>query len=161
FDSKEDLFQQVVRWKHDDAYDELETRLAAQQATPDRLRTIVRGTFAFCARDPRVPQLMFQTTYGPVLSTLSPFLQSIAERRFGIVEQVMEAGLRAKELHGGGSRALALLFCSIMDYHAQTLSRLPDPDRTLTPALADALVDAFLSGVMPGRRKTPQLPATL
>ena len=42
-----------------------------------------------------------------------------------------------------------------------TLSRLSDPQRRLTPQLADSLVDAFLYGVATGRRKTPEIPDAL
>lgn len=160
-DSKRDLFERVVRWKHDDAYRELEASLASTRGTAERLRAIVRGTFAFCAADPRVPQLMFQTTYGPVVSELAEFLEGVAAKRFAIVAGVTRDGLDAGDLHGGDAASLALLLCSVMDYHANVLSRLPHPERRLTPELADALVDAFLFGASPGRRKAPRLPAVL
>ena len=160
-DNKQDLFQRVVSWKHDHAYQELAELLATTEGTANRLRAIIRGTFAFCAADPRVPQLMFQTTFGPVVSELSEFLQGIAERRFEIVANVIEEGIDSEELRGGNRTSLALLFCSIMDYHANTLSRLPEPEQKLTPKLADALVDAFLYGVATGRKTTPQLSETL
>lgn len=157
-ESKQDLFQRIVRWKHDAAYRELTALIAASEGTAERLQAIIRGTFAFCAADPRVPQLMFQTTYGPVVSELNEFLQEFAEKRFDIVMKVIQEGLDSGELQGGDSRSLALLFCSIMDYHSNTLSRLPEPDQKLTPELATALVDAFLFGVASGRRKSFQLP---
>lgn len=159
FKSKQDLFEQVVRWKHDDAYRELEQSISKRDGTADRLRAIIRGTFAFCVADPRVPQLMFQTAFGPVVSELAEFFQGFADRRFQIVANVIREGVAVEELRGGDVNSLALLFCSIMDYHANTLSRLPQATQQLTPQLADALVDAFLYGVAAGRRKTPQLPA--
>lgn len=157
-DSKRDLFERIVRWKHDEAYKELEATISTTKGVVNRLRAIIRGTFVFCATDPRVPQLMFQTSFGPVVSELVEYLQSIAEIRFGIVAKVMLDAIDSGELHGGDSRSLALLFCSIMDHHANTLSRMPNPQHNLTPELADALVDAFLYGVATGRRKTPQIP---
>ncbi len=160
-ENKKDLFQRVVSWKHDDAYEELAEVLATTVGTASRLRAVIRGTFAFCAADPRVPQLMFQTTFGPAVSELSGFMQGMAERRFDLVQGVIQQGLDAGELRGGNAASLALLFCSIMDYHANALSRMPDPDRRLTEELADALVDTFLYGVAAGRRRTPTLPETL
>jgi TetR/AcrR family transcriptional regulator len=160
-DSKQDLFERVVRWKHDDAYKELDATISATRGVANRLQAIIRGTFAFCAADPRVPQLMFQTSFGPVVSELAEFLQAIAEIRFGIVANVMLEAIDSGELHGGDAHSLALLFCSIMDHHANALSRMPNPEQKLRPALADALVDAFLYGVSTGRRKTPQIPETL
>ncbi|MCA9162204.1 MAG: TetR/AcrR family transcriptional regulator [Planctomycetales bacterium] len=160
-DSKQDLFERVVRWKHDDAYHELASTISATSGVADRLRAIIRGTFAFCAADPRVPQLMFQTAFGPVVSELADFLQTMSDMRFGIVAKVMREASDAGELHGGDANSLALLFCSIMDYHANALSRLPNPEQRLTPALADGLVDAFLFGVATGRRKIPQIPGAV
>jgi len=160
-DSKQDLFERVVRWKHDEAYQELEATIATSRGIANQLRAIIRGTFAFCVADPRVPQLMFQTTYGPVVSELTDFLRAVAEIRFGIVAKVMHEATDSGEMRGGEPRSLALLFCSIMDYHANTLSRLADPKHRLTRELADSLVDAFLYGVATGRRKIPAIPDVL
>ena len=157
-DNKEDLFKRVVHWTHDDAYDELERLLAETSGTVDRLRAIIRGTFSFCAADPRIPQLMFQTTYAPAVSGLTELLQEIAARRFSIIVQVIQEGIAAGELHAGDAASLALVFCSIMDHHVNTLCRLPHPEKNLTAERADSLVDVFLYGVGTGRRRTPQLP---
>lgn len=160
-ESKQHLFERVVRWKHEAAYHELVQQLNEIEGTEERLRSIVRGTFRFCAADPRVPQLMFQTTFGPAVAELAEFLNEMSARRFAIVAAVMQQGIDMQELHGGEASALALLFCSLMDYHANTLSRLSDPHKRLTDELADALVSAFLYGVASGRRKSFQLPSTL
>ncbi len=158
-DSKQDLFERVVRWKHDDAYRELDATISGTKGVSNRLRAIVRGTFAFCAADPRVPQLMFQTTFGPTVSELTDFLQAVSDLRFGVVVRVIQEGIDTGELHGGDANSLALLLCSIMDYHANVLTRLPHAASRLTPELADSLVDAFLFGVATARRKTPDIPA--
>ncbi|MCA9226229.1 MAG: helix-turn-helix transcriptional regulator, partial [Planctomycetales bacterium] len=39
-DSKQDLFERVVRWKHDDAYHELASTISATSGVADRLRAI-------------------------------------------------------------------------------------------------------------------------
>jgi AcrR family transcriptional regulator len=160
-DNKEDLFKRVVHWTHDDAYDELERLLAETSGAVKQLRAIVRGTFSFCAADPRIPQLMFQTTYGSAASALAEFMNEIAQRRFSIIEQVIQQGIDAGELHSGDAASLALVFCSIMDHHVNVLSRLPSPENKLTSERADSLVDVFLHGVGTGRRRTPQLPPLL
>ncbi|MEM8943917.1 MAG: TetR/AcrR family transcriptional regulator [Planctomycetota bacterium] len=146
-DSKQGLFKRVVRWKHDAAYQQLDRLLQETEGTARRLSAILRGTFAFCAADPRVPQLMFQTTFGPVVSELAEFLQTMAQKRFAVVANVIQEGINAHELNGEDSRSLALLFCSIMDYHANALSRSAELQGKLTPELADKLLDAFLYGV--------------
>lgn len=160
-ESKQDLFERVVRWKHENAYRELESLLAKDDGLTNQLRTIMRGTFEFCVADPRVPQLMFQTTFGPIVSELSDFLEGMSAKRFAIVREVIQAGINSGELHGGDAASVALLFCSIMDYHANTLSRLPQPKNRLTDELADGLVDTFLYGVSSRRRQKPSLPRSL
>jgi len=160
-DSKQDLFERVVKWKHEAAYRELEAALTSARSVRSRLRAIATGTFAFCAADPRVPQLMFQSTFGPVVSELTGFLQSMADMRFGIVSGVMQDAVEAGELQGGDAASLALVFCSIIDYHANCLARMPDAHKQLTPELGESLVDAFLFGVATGRRRTPRLPKTV
>lgn len=155
---KEDLFKRLVHWAHDEAYRELARVVAAAPSCGDRLRAIVRGSFAFCAADPRVPRLMFQAHFGPHTPGVSEFLAGVAGVRFGIVCGVMRDGLAAGELAGGDAAALALAFCCLTDQHLNVLSRLPEPAARLTPELADALVGLFLHGAGTGRRGQVELP---
>ena len=157
-DNKEDLFKRVIQWTHGDAYDRLECLLTETSGAVQRLRAIIRETFSFCEADPRIPQLMFQTTFAPAVSGLTEFLQEIAQRRFSIIVLVMQEGLNTAEFRGGDAVSLALVFCSLMDHHVNVLCRLPAPDRNLTAERADSLVDVFLHGVGTGSRLTPELP---
>lgn len=156
--SKEDLFKRLVHWKHDDAYRQLGKVVNETAGCGNRLRAIVRRSFAFCATDPRVPRLMFQTHFGPVIPGISEFMAEIAGLRFMIVHQVMQNGLDANELDGGDAASLSLIFCSIMDQHINVLARMPQPKLRLTPELADSLVDVFLGGVGTGQRTRIALP---
>lgn len=144
--SKEDLFRRLVHWKHDEAYRELGTIVRETSGCENRLRAIIRGSFAFCAADPRVPCLMFQTHFGPVIPGISEFMAEIAKVRFSIIQQVMQEGLNAGELKRRDVGVLALAFCCLMDQHINILSRLPRPKKHLTPEFADWLVGLFLSG---------------
>jgi AcrR family transcriptional regulator len=156
--SKEDLFKRLVHWKHDEAYRELGRIVNEPTGCADRLRAIIRGSFAFCAADARVPRLMFQTAYGPTIPGVSEFMAEVGGLRFGIVRYVMQDGLDAGELHGGDASSLALIFCCLMDQHLNIYSRLPDPQARLTPELADGLVNVFLHGVGVGKRGRVSLP---
>lgn len=98
----------------------------------NRLRAIIGGSFAFCAADPRVPRVMFQTTFGPHIPGISEFLADLGSLRFAIVKQVMQDGLDAGELQGGDAASLALIFCCMMDQQINVLSRLTNPKRRLT-----------------------------
>jgi AcrR family transcriptional regulator len=156
--SKEDLFKRLVHWKHDTAYRELARTVDETAGCESRLRAIVWGSFAFCAADPRVPRVMFQTAFGPPVPGVSEFLSAVGDLRFLIVCRVMQEGLAAGELRGGDAGSLALIFCCLMDQHLNVLSRLPHPERRLTPGLADGLVAAFLHGAGTGGRGPVSLP---
>jgi AcrR family transcriptional regulator len=156
--SKEDLFKRLVHWKHDEAYRELGRIVRETKGCANRLRAIIRGSFAYCAADPRVPRLMFQTAYGPTIPGISEFMAELGGLRFGIVRQVMQDGLDSGELHGGEASSLALIFCCIMDQHINVYSRLPHPEARLTPELADGLVNVFLYGLGMGKRGQVDLP---
>lgn len=156
--SKEDLYRRIVHWKHDQAYQDLERQLERTCSSAERLRAVMRGSFAFCVADPRVPRLMFQTHYGPAIPGVVEFMAEMTSRRFGLIQRVMSDGLLAGELAGGDSASLALVFCCLMDQHLNVLSRLSRPERRLTPGLADSLVDVFLFGVGTGRRSAATLP---
>lgn len=156
--SKEDLFKRLVHWKHDEAYRELGKNVGETKGCANRLRAIMRGSFVFCATDPRVPRLMFQTHFGPAIPGISEFMAEVAKQRFMIVHQVMQDGLDAGELVGGDAASLSLIFCCIMDQHINVLVRMPKPKKRLTPELADSLVDVFLHGLGAGKRSRVSLP---
>ncbi len=157
--SKEDLFKRLVHWKHDDPYRELGKVVREATGCAHRLRAIIRGSFAFCAADPRVPQIMFQTTYGPTIPGIAEFMAEVGTLRFLLVRQVMQDGLNDGELQGGDAASLSLIFCCIMDQHINLLVRRSDPKKRLTPELADELVNVFLYGVGVGKRSRVTLPA--
>ena len=150
--SKEDLFKRLVHWKHDDAYRKLGKIASETNGCANRLRAIIRGSFAFCAADPRVPRLMFQTHFGPVIPGIAEFMAEVAELRFLVIQQVIQDGLDAGELEGGDAVALSLIFCYVMDQHINVLARMPKVTSRLTPELADTLVKVFLFGVGSGSR---------
>ena len=156
--SKEDLFKRLVHWKHDEAYRELGKNVNETKGCANRLRAIMSGSFAFCATDPRVPRLMFQTHFGPTIPGISKFMAEVAKLRFMIVHQVMQDGLDAGELVGGDAASLSLIFCCIMDQHINVLVRMPKPKKRLTPELADSLVDVFLHGLGSEKRSRVSLP---
>lgn len=156
--SKEDLFKRLVHWKHDEAYRELGSIVQATRGCANRLRAIIRLSFAFCAADPRAPLLMFQTHFGPVIPGISEFMAQVARLRFLIVHQVVQEGLDSGELDGGDAASMSLIFCCLMDQHINVLARLPRPKKRLSPEFADALVNVFLHGVGTGRRVRAEIP---
>ncbi len=156
--SKEDLFKRLVHWKHDEAYRELGKNVRMAKGCTNCLRAIMRGSFAFCAADPRVPRLMFQTHFGPTIPGISEFMAEVAKLRFLIVYEVMQAGLDSGDLEGGDAASLSLIFCCIMDQHINVLARMSRPKKRLTPDLADSLVEVFLYGLGSGKQNRKSLP---
>lgn len=144
--SKEDLFRRLIHWKHDEAYRQLGQIVQETRGCENRLRAILQGSFSFCAADPRVPRLMFQTFFGPVIPGISDFLEDIAKLRFAIIQQVIKDGLDAGELNNGNADVLTLAFCCLMDQHLNILSRSAHPKKQLTPQFADWLLQLFLNG---------------
>lgn len=102
------------------------------------LREIIRGTFAFCAADPRVPRVLYQSTYGPHIPGVSEFLSEVGRLRFLVTHQVMQDGLDAGELNGGDAASMSLIFCCLMDQHVNLLVRMPRPQKWLLPELPGA-----------------------
>lgn len=156
--SKEDLFKRIVHWKHDEEYRKLGRIVKETEGAANRLRAIIQQSFSFCAADPRVPRVMFQTHFGPVIPGISDFMAEVAKLRFLVVHEVIQDGLDAGELQGGDAASLSLVFCCIMDQHINVLSRLSKPAERLTPELADGLVNVFLCGVGTGKRIRANLP---
>jgi AcrR family transcriptional regulator len=156
--SKEDLFKRVVRWKHDAAYLHLVEALRVAGSCVERLRTLARGAFAFCAADPRAARLMFQTQFGPRLPGIGAFMDEIAGLRFQLVCGVMHEGLQTGQLRGGEAAGLALAFCCLIDQHLNVLARQPGAAQLLSAERADGLVDLFLHGAGSGRRVSFHLP---
>lgn len=108
---------------------------------------MVRRSFEYCARDPRVPRLMFQTHYGPPVPDVAKALEKLTSQRFALVTRVMQDGLDANEITGHDAKTLALIFCCLMDQPINVLSRMPHTECHLTPEFADMLVATFLHGV--------------
>ena len=157
-DNKEHLFRRVITATHEQAYRVMDAVLSSPGTCADRLRTIIRGSFVFCARDPRIPQIMFQVHFSQQGGQAGSLVAAHTARRFDIVTQIMREGLAAGELAGGDPESLALVFCCLMDQHIMALAGLPNPEGRLTCQLADALVDVFFHGVGVGERGRMTLP---
>jgi len=158
YDSKESLFCRLVGdiyTASERAWDEV---LSRETTAADRLRGMIRVSFAGSARDLRIPRLMFQTHYGPTIAELREFIEIHTARRFAQIHRVMTDGVASGELRGGDASSLALVFCCLMDQHINILSRFPNAATLLTQERADSLVATFLHGCGTSRRQTFELP---
>lgn len=156
--SKEDLFKRLIHWKQNGAYQELERLIKNRQGCVARIRAVVRGSFAVCVADPRTARLIFQTHFGPAIPGVTDFLNALTQKRFLLIQQIIQEGLDTGELAGSDAAALALVLCCLMDHSIHVFIRTAKPEVCMTPEWADALVDVFLNGVGAGRRKPVVLP---
>ena len=58
------------------------------------------GSFAFCATDPRVPRLMFQTHFGPTIPGISEFMAEVAKLRSALAAMPVETLIATNRLPG-------------------------------------------------------------
>lgn len=110
----------------------------------DLLVRFAAESFTFARSDPRLSQLLFQSTFGPPLADVQDLLTDLAHRRFTIVRRLVEAGLCTKAIPpfaaAGGVDGLALAFCSLVDHHVNVLCREKATLARLTDDLALWLV---------------------
>lgn len=149
FDGKPGLFLELLKSKYESSLKALRETIETVDGTRERLHAIIASSFRYCADDPRVPRLMFQTAYGPPIAEVREHLDRLASERFDLVRNVMENGVISGELTNSSADGLALAFCCLMDQHINVLSRLGDPKSYLTPELADWLTELFFQGAAP------------
>lgn len=147
FESKEALFARLIQVTHEDAYQKLEQLLAAEPGFEAQLRKIALNSFAFCARDPRLPRLLFQVAYGAPLPEVAPIVARLTGTRFAVITQVFRDARSELNIEQTSPEALALAFCCLIDQHINVLTVLPHPERRLTPELAEGLVSLFMRGI--------------
>lgn len=146
FDSKKTLFLQLLRTKYEDSQQELAGSIQEFIGCRKKLHAIMQQSFEYCAVDPRVPRLMFQTAFGPPIPGISEHLAELSSRRYALVKSVIAEGIAEGVFSRPHADGLTLAFCCLMDQHINVLSRLPDPSSYLTPLLADWLIALFFEG---------------
>jgi AcrR family transcriptional regulator len=146
FNNKAALLQALIERHYGASQQQLSETILNQSTVSEKLRTFVTATFEFCCTDPRVPRLMFQTYFGPTVPEIDGVLDKLTEKRFRLVVEIMENGIRSLEIAPSDPEFLALSFCSMVDQPINLFSRKSRPKRYLTPELAHAIVNLFLSG---------------
>ncbi|MDB4637866.1 TetR/AcrR family transcriptional regulator [bacterium] len=146
FSDKADLFQKLVEHHYGQSQQQLIQLVQETEGLRERLLALLIRSFEFCAADPRIPKLMFQTYYGPSIPEVSDTIETLTTSRFQLVVDVMKQGIKAGELTDSNPEFLALSFCCLMDQPINLFSRKPDPSQYLTQELAAAIVELFLNG---------------
>jgi AcrR family transcriptional regulator len=146
FADKASLLQALIEQHYGESHRQLVEILATEPSVAGKLLAFAKSSFEHCCIDPRVPRLMFQTYFGPVVPEIDGVLDKLTERRFRMVVAIMKDGIHTGELSLSNPEFLALSFCSMVDQPLNLFSRKTRPKRYLTPALAQAIVDLFLKG---------------
>lgn len=146
FADKAALFQALIERYYDESQKRLTSVLESKPTVAGKLLAFALTSFEYCCADPRVPRLMFQTYFGPTVPEIDGVLDKLTERRFQLVNKVMEQGIESGELSASVSEFLAVAFCSLVDQPINLFSRKTCPRRYLTPELAHAIVNLFLNG---------------
>lgn len=146
FADKASVLQTLVEQHYGESHKRLTEILATESSVAGKLLVFATSSFEYCCIDPRVPRLMFQTYFGPTVPEIDGVLDKLTEKRYRLVVEVMELGLRTGELGQSDPEFLALAFCSMIDQPMNLFSRLPRPRQYLTSELARATVELFLRG---------------
>jgi TetR/AcrR family transcriptional regulator len=150
FADKAALLQALIEEHYGNSHNRLTEILATESSVAGKLLLFVASSFEHCCVDPRVPRLMFQTYFGPTVPEIDGVLDKLTERRFRLVVDVMELGIKTGELVKSDPEFLALSFCSMVDQPLNLFSRRSRPKRYLTSDLAHSIVHLFLNGASAG-----------
>lgn len=146
FADKAALLQALIEQHYGESQQRLAGLLAREPSVARKLLIFATSSFEHCCIDPRVPRLMFQTYMGPIVPEIDGVLDKLTDKRFHLVVEIMEQGIRTGELQKSDPAFLALSFCSMVDQPLNLFARKSRPRRYLTPKLANAIVDLFLNG---------------
>lgn len=146
FHDKADLFRSLVESLYGASLKVLREQVESVEGVENRLRVLIGSSFEYSATDPRIPQVMFQTYFGPVVPEVVEVLEHHSTARFRFVVEIMQYGIDRGELENHDCEFLALSFCCLMDQPINLFSRYSRPADFLTPALAHATVKLFLNG---------------
>lgn len=144
FENKEDLFRRIVEMKFAEYVTQVQEKSEKCPNTRERLLGVMSAAFDMAEEQLEVVQLILQVFFAPPAQGTPLDRNRLGRKRFKLIEEIMREGIERNELSGGDAQALALIFIGIMEMHIMAKSNRPEIH--LTPALAEGLVNLFLSG---------------
>lgn len=144
FENKEDLFRRVFETMFSQLIERIETASASDGACVDRLKAILSAAFGLAEENTRLVRLILQVLFAPPQQGPPLDRGKLIRQRFKTVEQVIKEGLANRELSGGDSQSLTLVFLGLMDMHM--MAKFHRTETRLSPELANSLVDLFVAG---------------
>lgn len=144
FENKEDLFRRLFETTFSELIQRMEGGSRLEGSGVVRLKGIISGAFSLAEENVQAVRLILQVLFAPPQQGPSLDRDKLIRQRFKVVEYVIRDGLKDKELAGGDSQSLTLVFLGIMDFHMMAKSNRLDTH--LSPELAASLVDFFVYG---------------
>lgn len=144
FENKEDLFRRLFETKFSQLIERIENAATAEGTSIGRLKGIITGAFELAEENSEAVRLILQGLFSPPEQGPPLDRNRLMKQRFRIVESVIRSGLDNKELSGGDSQSLTLVFLGIMDMHLMAKSNRADT--RLSKEQACSLVDLFIAG---------------
>jgi AcrR family transcriptional regulator len=144
FENKEELFRRLFETKFSELIGRIEMAAMAEGTARDRLKGIIVSAFELAEENCESVRLILQVLFAPPGQGPPLDRKRLIKQRFKVVEAVIRDGLEQKELSGGDSQSLTLVFLGIMEMHLMAKSNREDT--RLSRELAESLVDFYLSG---------------
>jgi TetR/AcrR family transcriptional regulator len=144
FENKEDLFRRLFETTFSDLIQRMEGGSRLEGTCVARLKGIISGAFSLAEENVQAVRLILQVLFAPPQQGPSLDRDKLIRQRFKVVEYVIRDGLKDKEIAGGDSQSLTLVFLGVMDFHMMAKSNRLETH--LSPELAASLVDFFVSG---------------
>jgi TetR/AcrR family transcriptional regulator len=144
FENKEDLFRRVFETMFRQLIERIEAAAAGDGPCVPRLKAILSDAFALAEENTKLVRLILQALFAPPQQGPPLDRNKLIRQRFRAVEQVIKDGLANKELSGGDSQSLTLVFLGLMDMHM--MAKFHRTETRLSPELAHALVDLYVAG---------------
>ena len=152
FENKEDLFRRVFETMFSQLIECIDDAANAEGPSIPRLKAILSAAFALAEENTQLVRLILQVLFAPPQQGPPLDRGKLIRQRFKTVEHVIKDGLTNKELCGGDSQSLTLVFLGLMDMHM--MAKFHRTETRLSPELATSLVDLFVAGSR--YRETPE-----
>lgn len=144
FENKEDLFCRLMEHWFEEIVHDMARTASGSDGVVDRLQALARDEFEQARKSPQVAQLVMQVFLSPVLQRLHLDREALWRSRFEVVRRIVAEGMERGELCEGNAEHVAMVFFGMLDYYV--MGYVSNPERELTPELADAVVASFMKG---------------
>ena len=143
FENKEQLYREILETAHAEAMQDFNRAAARAASASGKLAAVLAADFALTGREPQIARLLIRNLFAPPEETPAVDLLAFAFEWLRLIERIVRAGVRAREIRGN-PRAIAE---ALMGIHlVYTMSFLLTGKPALGPALAKRIVHLVMEG---------------